>query len=66
VKVYIVNDHQDGEYGRILGVFDSPEKGLALIKRYQDAYESDGPWPADLDSLALVWERMAVDEHEVA
>jgi hypothetical protein len=64
VKVYIVSDHQDGAYGRIAGVFDSPEKGAALIQRYGDAYESDEPWPPDLDAAVYV-AGLAVDGYEV-
>ena len=64
MKVYIVNDHQDGTYGRIVGVFGSREQGDRLIGRYQAAYEGDDAWPSDLQTGVYVY-GLAVDEYDV-
>lgn len=63
-KVYIVNDHDDGTYGRIVGVFGSRENGEALITRYREADDGDGPWPDDLVTGVAV-AGLVVDEHEI-
>jgi hypothetical protein len=64
-KVYLVNDHDCGGCGRIVGVFDSQEKAEALITRYRDAYESDEPWPDDL-IIGTDVHGLAVEPREVA
>jgi hypothetical protein len=64
VKVYLVNDHDCGRCGRILGAFDEPGKAEALIARYRAADDAD-VWPEDLPFQGMV-QSLEVEEWEVA
>jgi hypothetical protein len=63
VIVYLVNDHDCGSCGKILGVFDSALKAYALIARYRAADDADG-WPDDLEWTSTASD-LAVEEWEV-
>jgi hypothetical protein len=51
--IHLVNDHDCGQCGHILGAFSTPEKAQALVDRYREAYEAD-VWPDDLAYCSTV------------
>ncbi len=64
--VYLVNDHDCGQCGVILGVFGSLEKAEALIARYRAWDDDDNAteWPADLPYTSSI-SSLEVEEWEV-
>ena len=64
MPVYLVNDHDCGSCGKILGAFSTEEKAQALIERIRAAYDAD-VWPEDVPYTSSV-SQLEVEEWEVA